>query len=56
MCPLCWTSFAITVTTTTGIGAVAMVAAARVAKSIARDAELDVDVPEGRSREMRGGR
>jgi hypothetical protein len=36
MCPFCLTSLAVTVATTTGIGAAAIAVATRVAKSIAR--------------------
>lgn len=34
MCPVCLTSLAVTVTTTTGVGAAAIAAVTRVAKSL----------------------
>ena len=36
MCPVCLTSLALTVATTTGVGATAAAVATRVAKSLAR--------------------
>jgi hypothetical protein len=58
MCPLCLTSLAITVATTTGVGATAVAVAARVAKSLVRPPEPDTNAPApvDPTQEERGGR
>jgi hypothetical protein len=60
MCPLCLTSLAITLTMTTGIGAAAVAAATRIAKSLApggpNDANDESAPAADRIQEMRGER
>jgi hypothetical protein len=58
MCPLCLTSLAVTVATTTGIGASAVAVATRVAKSLGRSQAPDANAPlaEDRTEEVGGGR
>ncbi len=41
MCPMCLTSLAVTIATTTGVGATAVAVAARAAKSLVRPARHD---------------
>ncbi len=45
MCPLCLTTLAVPVTASTGIGAAAVAAATRVAKSITRPPTDDASAP-----------
>jgi hypothetical protein len=61
MCPLCLTSLAVTVATTTGIGASAVAVATRVAKSLGRSQAPDADalispICEDRTEEAAGAR
>jgi hypothetical protein len=59
MCPMCLTSLAITVATTTGVGATAAAVATRVAKSLVRrPSSPDAAAPAAseQTREAEGGR
>jgi hypothetical protein len=55
MCPLCLTSLAITVATTTGVGATAVAVATRVAKSLARPQTPDAETHVTTDRTAEGG-
>jgi len=58
MCPLCLTSLAVTVATTTGVGATAAAVATRLAKSLARrqTPEATGPAPADQTQEAGGGR
>jgi hypothetical protein len=56
MCPLCLTSLAVTVATTTGVGATAVAVATRVVKSLARPQTPDEAAHAPADREEGGAR
>lgn len=58
MCPLCLTSLAVTVATTTGVGATAAAVATRVAKSLVRRPSPDAtaSIPADQTQEAGGSR
>jgi hypothetical protein len=55
MCPLCLTSLAVTVATTTGVGATAAAVATRVTKSLVRRPASDAAAPVAESSTQEAG-